>query len=209
MYVCMDRGRPLWRYLWDRAFQLGLGEGPIGIVGPMIVACTLSKMTIIVLFRDGFSRNINTMLINLWLKTIVLTFFSHDLFWPQKSLYPRPLPFPLSGFFYPTQILQWRLSNSISCHRCPKHDTCPECTVRVYLFVMTMMKVGMSLFFEMYAYLMETQKIMSKIIRKGMRSRTIWEDRENNCLWKCPTKKINAVMTSTTSPITIHKIHMK
>ena len=31
----MYRGRPSWGCPWDRAFQLGLGEGPIGIVGPM------------------------------------------------------------------------------------------------------------------------------------------------------------------------------
>ena len=35
MYVCMYRGRPSWRCPWDRAFQLGQGEGPIGIVGPI------------------------------------------------------------------------------------------------------------------------------------------------------------------------------
>ena len=33
--VCMYRGHPSWRCPWDRVFQLGLGEGPIGIVGPM------------------------------------------------------------------------------------------------------------------------------------------------------------------------------
>ena len=33
MYVCMYRGSPLWRCPWDRAFQLGQGEGPIGVVG--------------------------------------------------------------------------------------------------------------------------------------------------------------------------------
>ena len=33
--VCMYKGRPLWRCPWDRAFQLGQGEGPIGIVGPI------------------------------------------------------------------------------------------------------------------------------------------------------------------------------
>ena len=35
MYVCMYRGRPSWRCPWDRAFQLGQGEGPIGFVGPI------------------------------------------------------------------------------------------------------------------------------------------------------------------------------
>ena len=35
MYVCMYIGRPSWRYPWDRAFQLGQGEGPIGLVGPI------------------------------------------------------------------------------------------------------------------------------------------------------------------------------
>ena len=35
MYVCMYRGRPSWRCPWDRAFQLGQGEGPIGIMGPI------------------------------------------------------------------------------------------------------------------------------------------------------------------------------
>ena len=35
MYVCMYRGRPLWRCPWNRAFQLGQGEGPIGLVGPI------------------------------------------------------------------------------------------------------------------------------------------------------------------------------
>ena len=34
-HECMYRGRPLWRCPWDRAFQLGLGEGPIGLVGPI------------------------------------------------------------------------------------------------------------------------------------------------------------------------------
>ena len=33
--VCMYRGRLMWRCPWDRAFQLGRGEGPIGIVGPI------------------------------------------------------------------------------------------------------------------------------------------------------------------------------
>ena len=35
MYVCMYRGCPLWNFplLW--AVQLGLGEGPVGIMGPM------------------------------------------------------------------------------------------------------------------------------------------------------------------------------
>ena len=32
MYLCMYRGRPSWRCPWDWAFQLGQGEGPIGIV---------------------------------------------------------------------------------------------------------------------------------------------------------------------------------
>ena len=34
-YACMYRGSPLWRCPRDRAFQLGLGEGPIGLVGPI------------------------------------------------------------------------------------------------------------------------------------------------------------------------------
>ena len=34
-YVCMYRGRPSWRCPWDRAFQLGQGEGPIGLVHPI------------------------------------------------------------------------------------------------------------------------------------------------------------------------------
>ena len=29
----MYRGCPSWRCPWDRAFQLGQGEGPIGLVG--------------------------------------------------------------------------------------------------------------------------------------------------------------------------------
>ena len=33
--VCMYRGHPLWRSPWDRAFQLGQGEEPIGIVDPI------------------------------------------------------------------------------------------------------------------------------------------------------------------------------
>ena len=35
MYVCMYRGRPSWNYPWEGAIQLGQGEGPIGIVGPI------------------------------------------------------------------------------------------------------------------------------------------------------------------------------
>ena len=35
MCVCMYRGCPSWRCSWDRAFQLGLGEGPFGLVGPI------------------------------------------------------------------------------------------------------------------------------------------------------------------------------
>ena len=35
MYVCMYRGRPLWNCPWKGAIQLGQGEGPIGIVGPI------------------------------------------------------------------------------------------------------------------------------------------------------------------------------
>ena len=35
MYACKYRGLPLWRCTWYRAFQLGLGEGPIGLVGPI------------------------------------------------------------------------------------------------------------------------------------------------------------------------------
>ena len=31
----MYRGRPSWRCPWERAFQLGQGEGPIGLVGPI------------------------------------------------------------------------------------------------------------------------------------------------------------------------------
>ena len=34
----MYRGCPLWRCPWDRAFQLGQGEGPIGFVGPIFQA---------------------------------------------------------------------------------------------------------------------------------------------------------------------------
>ena len=34
-HVCMYRGRPSWSCPWNRAIQLGQGEGPIGIVGPM------------------------------------------------------------------------------------------------------------------------------------------------------------------------------
>ena len=33
MCVCMYRGCPSGRCPWDQAFQLGQGEGPIGIVG--------------------------------------------------------------------------------------------------------------------------------------------------------------------------------
>ena len=32
---CMYRGRSLWRCPWEQAFQLGEGEGPIGLVGPI------------------------------------------------------------------------------------------------------------------------------------------------------------------------------
>ena len=35
MYVCMYRGRPSWNCPWEGAIQLGQGEGPIGIVGPI------------------------------------------------------------------------------------------------------------------------------------------------------------------------------
>ena len=35
MYVCMYRGCPSWNCPWNRAIQLGLGEGPIRIVGPI------------------------------------------------------------------------------------------------------------------------------------------------------------------------------
>ena len=35
MYVCMYRGCHLWNCPRDRAFQLGLGEGPINKLGPM------------------------------------------------------------------------------------------------------------------------------------------------------------------------------
>ena len=35
MYVCMYRSRPLWNFPLLRAIQLGLGEGAIGIVGPL------------------------------------------------------------------------------------------------------------------------------------------------------------------------------
>ena len=35
VYVCMYRGRPSWRCPWDRVFQLGQGEGPIGLMGPI------------------------------------------------------------------------------------------------------------------------------------------------------------------------------
>ena len=31
----MYRIRPSWKCPWNRAIQLGLGEGPIGIVGPI------------------------------------------------------------------------------------------------------------------------------------------------------------------------------
>ena len=31
----MYGGRPLWNCQWERGIQLGQGEGPIGIVGPM------------------------------------------------------------------------------------------------------------------------------------------------------------------------------
>ena len=34
-YVCMHRGRRLWKSPWDWAFQLGQGEGPIGLMGPI------------------------------------------------------------------------------------------------------------------------------------------------------------------------------
>ena len=34
-HVCMYRGRPSWNCTLLRAIQLGQGEGPIGIVGPM------------------------------------------------------------------------------------------------------------------------------------------------------------------------------
>ena len=33
--VCMYRGCPSWRCPWDWAFQLGQGEGRIGLVGPI------------------------------------------------------------------------------------------------------------------------------------------------------------------------------
>ena len=35
MYVCMYRGCPLWRCQLLRALQLGQGEGPIGLMGPI------------------------------------------------------------------------------------------------------------------------------------------------------------------------------
>ena len=35
MYVCIRRGRPSWNCPWEGAIQLGQGEGPIGIVGPI------------------------------------------------------------------------------------------------------------------------------------------------------------------------------
>ena len=35
VYVCMYKGRPSWRCPWDWAFQLGQGERPIGLVGPI------------------------------------------------------------------------------------------------------------------------------------------------------------------------------
>ena len=33
--VCMYRGRPSWNCSWKGAIQLGQGEGPIGLVGPI------------------------------------------------------------------------------------------------------------------------------------------------------------------------------
>ena len=35
MFVCMYGGRPSWGCQWDWAFQLGQGEGPIGLMGPI------------------------------------------------------------------------------------------------------------------------------------------------------------------------------
>ena len=35
LYVCMYRGRPLWNCPWNWAIQLGQGEGPIELVGPI------------------------------------------------------------------------------------------------------------------------------------------------------------------------------
>ena len=35
MYACMFRGCPLWNCPWKGAIQLGQGEGPIGLVGPL------------------------------------------------------------------------------------------------------------------------------------------------------------------------------
>ena len=39
MSICMYRGRPSWRCPWDQVFQLGQGEGPIGLVGPISQPC--------------------------------------------------------------------------------------------------------------------------------------------------------------------------
>ena len=33
--MCMYRGCPSWNCPWNREIQLGLGEGPIGIVDPI------------------------------------------------------------------------------------------------------------------------------------------------------------------------------
>ena len=35
MHACMYRGHLSWKCPWDRAFQLGQGEGPIGLMGPI------------------------------------------------------------------------------------------------------------------------------------------------------------------------------
>ena len=62
VYVCMYRGRPSWRCPWDRAFQLGQGEGPIGLVGPISqprgtigtasLTCAFSKPTLLQVAKD-------------------------------------------------------------------------------------------------------------------------------------------------------------
>ena len=54
MYVC----RPSWNCPWNRAIQLGLGEGPIRIVGPMsqpfIVPTELKTMPRIYIGSNNF-----------------------------------------------------------------------------------------------------------------------------------------------------------
>ena len=65
-YVCMYRGRPLWKCPWGWGFQPDLGEGSIGVVGPMFqprgTINTVSRM----LVHTGPARDIATPLKSLY-----------------------------------------------------------------------------------------------------------------------------------------------